>query len=398
MNHTQPCTTVLSLASKQIWPQVLSVLHTKPRRLLLLHSEDARESKQPAQRLQRFFDKSGLVPSGGTSLHSISGTDFKAIEDHLDQLQKKEALQPEMSALNFTGGNKLMAAAAFRWAAEQGMRAFYLERGNQLTWFAAQDGQMQTRTEALDGNLANHLDPVALLCCQLDASELERRGENVCLNDNGNRLPEDKFFRQLTNGAPADPWLKITGTADDGVKKGDALELTTAAALLKLGVKRVQRSLRLKVKSLPGAGTRLPHAEIDLLFTWRGRLWLVDCKDRKPAEDLVQGLRDCLSSRLNENARQLLDRIEKELRIGQTKVLKEDLLAVREAGGLLGNVICVRKSELPPEVEQYARHNGISIIHKNNLVDDLQNLLHPHRPASPAQLEALTRARTAARS
>lgn len=398
MNHDQPCTTVLSLASKQIWPQVLSVLHTHPRRLLLLHSEDARESKQPAQRLQRFFDKSGLVPSGGTSLHSISGTDFKAIEDRLDQLQKKEALQPEMSALNFTGGNKLMATAAFRWAAEQGMRAFYLERGNQLTWFAARDGHMQTRTGALDGNLANDLDPVALLCCQLDASELERAGETICLSVKGKNLPEEKFFLQLSNGADARPWLDRVGVADREVKEGDALELATAAALLKLGVKRVQRGLRLKVKSLLGAGTRLPHAEIDLLFIWNGRLWLVDCKDRKPTEDLVQGLRGCLSSRLNENARQLLARIENELSIGQTKVLKEDLLAVREAGGLLGNVICVRKSELPVEVEQYARHNGIAIIHKKKLVDDLRNLLYPHQPASRDQLQLLAQARTAARS
>jgi len=43
--------TLLSLASKQIWPQVLAVAHVKPERLVVLHSEDIPESKGPAQRL-----------------------------------------------------------------------------------------------------------------------------------------------------------------------------------------------------------------------------------------------------------------------------------------------------------------------------------------------------------
>ena len=57
--------TLLTLASKQIWPQVLAVARLKPKRLFLLHSADAAESKGPAQRLKRLFDKSGLVPQGG---------------------------------------------------------------------------------------------------------------------------------------------------------------------------------------------------------------------------------------------------------------------------------------------------------------------------------------------
>ena len=40
----------LSLASKQIWPQVLSVLHVGHRRLILYHSDEEAESKRPAER------------------------------------------------------------------------------------------------------------------------------------------------------------------------------------------------------------------------------------------------------------------------------------------------------------------------------------------------------------
>jgi hypothetical protein len=51
--------TLLSHVSKQIWPQVLAVAHLKPERVLLLHSEDAAESKGLAQRLKRLFDDAG---------------------------------------------------------------------------------------------------------------------------------------------------------------------------------------------------------------------------------------------------------------------------------------------------------------------------------------------------
>jgi hypothetical protein len=63
--------TFLSIASNQIWPQVLSVGHLKPDRVLLLHSEDTSESKGPAQRLKRFFDDPSRVPKGGAQLELI---------------------------------------------------------------------------------------------------------------------------------------------------------------------------------------------------------------------------------------------------------------------------------------------------------------------------------------
>jgi hypothetical protein len=290
--------------------------------------------------------------------------------------------------MNLTGGNKLMATAAFRWAARHA-RAFYLERRNQLTWFTAPDGKVITRSEPLDGHLTDALEPVALLRCQLDASEVQRPGQTITLNDAGRKFPEADFFRRIQNGNDVRPWLRISGEADREEKEGDALEFATAAVLLKLEVRRVQRSLRLKVKSSQQTGTRLPHAEIDLLFTWGGRLWLVDCKDRMPAEDLAENLRRRLPRSLNPSAEDLLARIQQELSIGQTRMMKEDLLAVREVGGLLGNVVCVRKAALPDEVVQYARHNNIAVVRKGELVEGLRNLLWPDRLASGVDLASL---------
>jgi hypothetical protein len=368
---------LLSLVSKQIWPQVLVVSQLKPQRMFLLHSEDTAESRGPAQRLKRFFDESGLVPKGGTRLELVSDSDFDTIERRLDDLQRIHQLPLRECVVNFTGGNKLMATAAFRWAARHA-RAFYLERRNQLTSFEAPDGKMVTHVEKLDGKLTDDLDPVALLRCQLDASEVQRPGQTILLNEAGKHLTEDQFLRRIQNGNDVLPWLLITGEADREAKQGDPLEFAVAAVLLRLGVKRVQRSLRLKVKSSMQTGTRLPHAEIDLLFTWGGRLWLVDCKDEKPMENHADNLRRTLLP-LSSEAERLLDRISDELSIGQTKVMKEDLLAMREAGGLLGNIICVRQADLPEEVAQYARNNSIALVTKDKLVEGLRNLLLPDR-------------------
>jgi hypothetical protein len=378
---------LLSLASRQIWPQVLAVAHLKPARLILLHSDDAAESKGPAQRLKRFFDDSGLVPKGGTRLELISDSDFDAVERRMDELQRVHQLPLAECVVNFTGGNKLMATAAFRWGARHA-RAFYLERRNQLTWFTAPDGKMVTRTEPLDGRLTDDLAPVALLRCQIDASEIQRPGQTLVLNDAGQRPAERDFFQRIQNGTDARSWLRITGEADRQAKEGDGLEFACAAVLLKLGVKRVERSLRLKVKSASHVGTRRPHAEIDLIFTWGGRLWLVDCKDEWPVEGLADNLGRILRP-LSPQADELLNRIRGELVIGQTKAMKQDMIAVREAGGLLGNVVCVRKADLPDEVLQFAAHNNIAVVRKSELIQGFRNLLFPNRPADGGDVAAL---------
>lgn len=378
---------LLSLASKQIWPQVLAVAHLKPNRVFLLHSDDVDESRRPAQRLKRLFDDSDLVPKGGTRLELVPDSDFDAIERKLGDIQSVHRLPLEDCIVNFTGGNKLMATAAFRWASRHA-RAFYLERRNQLTWFLAPDGRMITRTEELDGHLTDHLDPVKLLRCQVDASEVERPGQALSLNEAGLKMPDTKFFTRIRNGVDARSLLQIGGEADSSPKEGDALEFAAAAVLLKLGVARVQRSLRLKVKSAQQLGPRSPHAEIDLLFTWGGKLWLVDCKDRKPAENLAEGLRRLIPSP-SQDAHALLDRIRQELSISETKVLKEDLLAIRETGGLLGQVVCVRRSERSEEVAQFARRNHIEVVPKAEMPERFRNLLFPERAADAADLASL---------
>ncbi len=384
--------TLLSLASRQIWPQVLAVQHMRPRKLVLLHSNEATESRLPAQRLKKFFDRHAASTMEhcleNCSLEPLSSSDFGVIERQLDQLAAMRGWNVGDCVLNITGGNKLMATAAFRWASRHGVRTCYLERGNTLTEFIFRGGDVRTETSKVDGHLADDLDPIALLRCQVDASEVERDGEALTLTDQAKQMDEASFFKQAAAGIDATRWLAVQGDADEDKKAGDPLEYTTAAILLKLGVRRVQRSLRLKVKSAVGVGTRLPHAELDLLFTWGGRLWIVDCKDRKAPESLAKGLQHELRNvPLSGQAKELLARITKELSIGQTKVMKEDLVAVRETGGLLGQILCVRKTEPTDEVAQFARHNRIAIIPKVQLVEGLRAQLFPEAKADRSSLQ-----------
>jgi len=212
------------------------------------------------------------------------------------------------------------------------------------------------------------------------------------LSATGAALPAEDLFRQVESGADGKRFLHTDGEADAEEKRGDPLEFATAAVLLKLGIHTVRRSLRLKVKSSVGVSSRNPHAEVDLLFNWAGRLWLVDCKDRKRAEDLADALDKLAMVRSaadEQRFRELLTRIKSELSIGQTKALKEDLLAIREIGGLLGEIICIRKGQVPDEVAQYAHHNCIAIVAKNELSRGLERLLFPDRQARDTDLASL---------
>jgi hypothetical protein len=155
-----------------------------------------------------------------------------------------------------------MATASFRWATRRGLKSFYLERGLQLTQFEPCDGDLTTTITNLDGHLTDHLDPVALIRCQLKASEIERYGETITLSQQGQEISEAELVKLLHNGNDLTHLLQYDNPLPELPKKGDALELTAAAALLKLGIHKVQRGLRLKVRSVQNVGTRLPHAKL----------------------------------------------------------------------------------------------------------------------------------------
>ena len=65
-------------------------------------------------------DNIGISAASLSENRVLSHSDFSAIEQQLDEISIEPA-ELENAALNFTGGNKLMATAAFRWASRKNL-------------------------------------------------------------------------------------------------------------------------------------------------------------------------------------------------------------------------------------------------------------------------------------
>ncbi|MFO1498742.1 MAG: hypothetical protein U1G07_10175 [Verrucomicrobiota bacterium] len=377
---------LLTIASRQIWPQVLAVAHLKPERVFLLHSEDAAESKGPAQRLKRLFRDSGLVREENVQLETIPHDDFSAIETCFDDIVARHQLNLGECAVNFTGGNKLMATAVFRRVARRGVRAFYLERGNLVTWFEPRDGDIETHTEPLPAGITNHLDGAALLSCQFGEDVVQFQGERLTLNEKASKATSQDLAAKLQGETRLDQgafdfrkWLCIENPSPRPSNEGDNLEYGTACALLKSGVTSVRRSVQLA--TLPNSQNA--ESELDLIFNWNGRLWVVDCKDRVDSEIKVEKLHAALLSggAISRQTEALLKNLSADLKDRDIKILREDLLQISEVGGLLGCALAVRSAKPPQQALEFAasRHPRVEILLKSDLVKRLPAILAARR-------------------
>jgi hypothetical protein len=391
--------TLLSLASRQIWPQVLAVLELKPHRAILFHSAEGSESRRPAERLLELFRTTNLVP-GGVRLVEAPHDDFGKLMQAMAEVAEAELLDGANCRFNLTGGNKLMAMAAAEWSRLNGVCCFYLERDLRNFPFLPVGSDLQPQPGfSLNPHLARDLDPLALLRCQLQAAEIVGEGERLTLSDTGRTLNESSLRLDLLRGNAPDPraWLNRRSSVPlpDG-RAGDDLELLTAAVILHLGVPMVQRGIRLK--SGAGRSHWQDEGELDLVFNWCGKLWVVDCKHRRTAESRIGQLRRRLESTgpLDPEMSGLLEQITNELRDKELKPLKEDLLNTAEVGGLLGKAVAVRVTPLPDEAGAFALSRGLPVILRKDLCDGWRALLHPNQPASLESLRALATARTRA--
>ena len=388
--------TLLSLASRQIWPQVLGVLHARPQRLVLFHSDEEGESKRPAERLRDFFHSGGVSQPPVVELKRVPHDRFRDVVDAFANAAEQWTLDDTNCRVHLTGGNKLMAMAAAEWCRLAGVPCFYLERDHRVFPFSSRGGDLLPQPDfKLDSHLPRELEPLALLRCQLDQADISNGGQRLALNDTGRRLPEAEIQSLLRNGHDFRKFLKWDVEEHDR-QAGFDLEYATAFAVLKLGVPTVQRSIRLAPRVLRGSGKE--EGELDLVFNWSGKLWMVDCKDRHSAESKVERLRTEILRQLTPDSRLmgLLDRLEEELRQRDLHPLKEDLLSVAEVGGLLGRAIVVRRASLPQQAEEFARSRRIEVVLKDRLLAGLRPILFPDEPVSMEQLRALASARTRA--
>ena len=381
MSESDQGLTMLSLASRQVWPQILGVVEFKPRRLILLHSSHKEESEEPARRLVDFFCQAGLLKSDEMALEEISHNQFVLIQEQLEEVSRRHALDTTRCMLNFTGGNKLMATAAFRWAERRWVKAFYLERGRELTEFNMEHGGVMTgKPRILDGAKTDALDAVELLKCQLGAAKVASANERLTLSPRGKTLHSGQLQKMIKDAARVSRSKVDFREHLDGYDKneimmaGSNLEYASAVMILKAGVRAVYRSVELKSSTMQG--TKL-EGELDLIFNWNGKLWVVDCKDRASVSDKLNGIETEMAKMgmPSEKLRKQIDALRKELEDRDIKVLREDLAHIAETGGILGTTLCVRSSKLPSQAEEYARSRRLNIVYKDDLESRLAALL-----------------------
>ena len=372
---------MLSLVSRQIWPHVLSVVEFQPRELILLHSDEKGESQGPAERLKLFISQSNLIASDRIHLECIPHNDYRAFQTRLDAIAIQYSLNPGDCCVNFTGGNKLMATVALEWAERHWMDAFYLERGNELIAFTTNTGGGRNPTrKQLDISKTNGLDAAGLLACQLGEARVVSAKERLVLNERGLKTHLKQIQAEMKPDATLgrskiDYRHYLDGYDKTAIQEaGFNLEYGCAVVLLKLGVPAVYRSIELKSSTMKG--DRL-EGELDLVFNWNAKLWVVDCKDKIASETKVDRIRQELVKHMapSPNLEQLLKSIENDLREKDLKVLREDLVQVAETGGLLGQALCIRSSKLPPQAVEFAESRHLRIIYKNELEKDLSALL-----------------------
>lgn len=374
--------TLISIVSRQIWPQVLAVLHYRPSRVHLLHSVHRVESQGPAERMRSFLLETGLVPAGGVSMGEISHNDFAEIEGQLDLA----GIPPHEALLNFTGGNKLMATAAFRWAMRRGVLAAYMERENELLEFQQRDGDVTTKRTRLPPGLADDLDPLELLRCQYGEGDIASGGERLRLSRKAAALRPSERGAMIAkargvagvDGLDMSQWLERSSAKGDRPQnEGDGLEFTTAFALVDLGLPQVRRGIRLKSRTLPSE-TR-DSAEFDLVFVRHNRLWLVDCKDTLSEEQLLNRLFKAfkISPPFTDQQKSVMGRVERKFHQSHKQVLKEDVMHIREIAGAMGRIVGVRRVLPDSEVQQFARDHGIDLVESSKLHQKLKQLLAP---------------------
>lgn len=379
-------TILLSLASRQAWPHVLTTAHLSAQRVVLLHSSNDGESSRPATRLKAFFDSEKTNGHGPdrTDLREIPSDDFVAIKHRLSETIHELDLDKRKMVVNFTGGNKLMATAAYEWARDNGLPACYLERGNVLFSFTfdAPGAEPVIRHERLDAHLLRHGDAIALLRAQLDESVIRSKGERLTLQ------PARRAITQFEIKSIVSALLSVrTDAADLMIDKhlvrtnspnrqvsGDRLEYAAAIALLGLGVPAVYRGVELRDESINNV-----QSETDLVFNWGGRLWMVDCKDKISVNQKLLKLTARMRS-LGYDVAKLskeLDALKDQLTDTDKRLLKEDILHISEMGGLLGSAIAVRRSEVSDDVIAFAanRRTKVEIVYAKEMVDRFRGLL-----------------------
>ena len=294
------------LLSSQLLPNLLPLLDpaTKPGRVELLVSPDMKREFDIFTRMCRSL---GV----GVRRHDVAPYDYNAIaETMLDILAECEN---ESLALNVTGGTKIMALGAYEAARQGEVEIFYIDTQNDSRITLAPEFKSEPLRELLTvkhclNAFGYTIDRQADTCVKRAQRDLTvKLVKNVSrfaeplkslnyytyeakLNDLRVNVPVYKLkngkFRELIQLFeqagflilhPDQSLLEYPGEEERFFVNGGWLELHVQAVCNKLRNDGVIKDLAGNVEVKSGSDV---HNEIDVAFTARNRLFLVECKTR----------------------------------------------------------------------------------------------------------------------
>lgn len=363
--------TLITIASEQAWPNINAILHYRPEKLVLLHTNDIKRSQEPAIRLKQFCQRNNLVGESDVRLDEIPSNSLNGIIEKLDAVKCDWGLNGENTMVNLTGGTKFMGVALYAFSLQNNsIQCVYFERDKIYSLHKSDNGNIQ-ELETLPPDLANVIDPYEIAICHLDRDfvvqgELLKPGPALLTS---NEAYIQQQIKNLNFSGLIDPVPQIQSD-------GDGLEYKAAVWLMKTGAKMVRRSMKVRRPSSQTKKGKGPQEqEIDLVFNHGGqRLHFVECKDRKntPAE-LFDQLCKCLSNRSEANKIRI-GKVRTALKESLLSQFRDDLFYAKKLSGLAAQTVWIHRHNLDPHSEEFCKDEGICVISRDTLHRDIPQL------------------------
>lgn len=259
------------LASEQVWPVLSGLMHAVERKgvtqLHVIHTDDERKSKRPAENIRSFCEKNQnrfktVFP---VYLHQISDTRTESVSEKLNDIFKNHGTVNSW-LINATGGTKLMFLGAVSSVNDPAVSVVYREIDG--TWFQIEYSGKELLTKPFQVPAAN-LDTFPLE----SLIELQASGaaSNVFSIEPAKRYP---LLQILQNGPDTGwNWKEMFSKAGFEMNKIGSLlfEEFVAGCILKLGVSQVCTNLTLR-----DSGQALQ--EVDVIALYRERIYIFDLK------------------------------------------------------------------------------------------------------------------------
>lgn len=277
-------TSMIVVASEQIWPNLLGFLHWHKKmggieRLFVYSTSNERKSLGPARRLKELiastYPEVMILP-----VHDEPhGMTPEAVCLNIDEWI--HSFPSDKWVINITGGTKIMTAGLLSFAGRPGVALIYRELGS--GWFRISKDQRTdhifcSKVEDIDEGIADSVPIDKMIMTQFDVAKGDR-----WVIEKARKLP----ILSIVEAAINMEWnwksaFDAASVSFDASKTGGMLfEEVVAACLLELGVNNVMINARHL------SCGKIQRQEIDVLASYNGVLYLVDCKLAFPDDPAV---------------------------------------------------------------------------------------------------------------